>query len=254
LIGAIMLGGCARCLLGDQRGRADIERATAMVRAFDPTLRAIMLMFKYSLIVNGVWVPDAAALQETAEVLEIAERSGDDLTLACARYVHGRALVVYGGPQREDAFPLLAAAREAALQERFTVVAATFVDLLVAREKSSAGDLDGAIELARPAVEAEYACADIVNLAAATAVLVNALLRRGGPADLREAQTAIDRLAAVPTEPGFVVNDLWLLRMRALEAQARGDDATYRDYRDRYRAMANSLVFEGHIAWALEME
>jgi adenylate cyclase len=254
LVGAIMLGGCARCLLGDQRGRADIERATAMVRAFDPTLRAIMLMFKYSLIVNGVWVPDAAALQETAEVLEIAERSGDDLTLACARYVHGRALVVYGGPQRKDAFPLLAAAREAALQERFTVVAATFVDLVVASEKSSAGDLDGAIELARPAVEAEYACADIVNLAAATAVLVNALLRRGGPADLREAQAAIDRLAAVPTEPGFVVNDIWLLRMRALEAQARADNAAYRDYRDRYRAMANSLGFEGHIAWASEME
>jgi adenylate cyclase len=254
LVGAIMLGGCARCLLGDQRWRADIERATAMVRGFDPTLRAIMLLFKYMLIANGVWVPDAAALQETAEVLEIAERSGDDLTLACARYVHGRALVAYGGAQREDAFPLLAAAREAALQERFTVLAATFVDLVVAGEKSSAGDLDGAIELARPAVEAEYACADIVNLAAATAVLVNALLRRGGPADLREAQAAIDRLAAVRTEPGFVVNDLWLLRMRALEAQARADEMAYHDYRDRYRAMANSLGFEGHIAWAEAMD
>jgi adenylate cyclase len=254
LVGAIMLGGCARCLLGDQRWRADIERATAMVRAFDPTLRAIMLLFKYTLVGNGVWVPDAAALQETAEVLEIAERSGDDLTLACARYVHGRALVAYGGPQREDAFPLLAAAREAALQERFTVLVATFVDLIVASEKFNVGDLDGAIELARPAVEAEYACDDIMNLAAATAILVNVLLRRGGPADLLEAQTAIDRLAAVKTEPGFVLNDIWLLRLRAWEAQARGDDAAYRDYRDHYRAMANSLGFEGHMAWAKGME
>jgi adenylate cyclase len=254
LVGAIMLGGCARCLLGDQRWRADIERATAMVRAFDPTLRAIMLLFKYMLAANGVWVPDAAALQETAEVLEIAERSGDDLTLACARYVHGRALVAYGGPERQDAFPLLAAAREAALQERFTVLAATSVDLVVASEKSSTGDLDGAIELARPAVEAEYACADMMDLAAATATLVNALLRRGGPADLLEAQAAIDRLAAVPTEPGFVLHDLWLLPMRAAEARARGDELAYRDYRDQYRAMANSLGFEGHIAWASEME
>lgn len=94
----------------------------------------------------------------------------------------------------------------------------------------------------------------MVVRAATVAALVEALMRRGRPTDLQEAQEAIDRLAAVPTEPGFVVNDLWLLRMRALEAQARGDDATYRDYRDRYRAMANSLGFEGHIAWAAEME
>ena len=71
---------------------------------------------------------------------------------------------------------------------------------------------------------------------------------------MHEAQAAIDRLAAVPTEPGFVMNDIWLLRMRALEAQARGDEPAYRDYRDRYRAMANSLGFEGHIKWASEME
>ena len=49
------------------------------------------------------------------------------------------------------------------------------------------------------------------------------------------------------------MNDIWLLRMRAWEAQARGDEPAYRDYRDRYRAMANSLGFEGHIAWAEEM-
>jgi adenylate cyclase len=36
-------------------------------------------------------------------------------------------------------------------------------------------------------------------------------------------------------------------------ACANGDDASYRDYRDRYRAMATSLGFEGHIAWAEEM-
>ena len=37
-----------------------------------------------------------------------------------------------------------------------------------------------------------------------------------------------------------------LLRMRAWEAQTRGDGATYHHYRE----MANSLGFEGHIAWA----
>ena len=36
-------------------------------------------------------------------------------------------------------------------------------------------------------------------------------------------------------------------------ARAQGDDPAYRDYRDRYRAMATSLGFEGHIAWAEAM-
>ena len=50
-----------------------------------------------------------------------------------------------------------------------------------------------------------------------------------------------------------MIRDIWLLRMRALLARAQDDDAGYRDYRDRYRAMATSLGFEGHIAWAEAM-
>ena len=253
LTGAIMLRGCARCFLGDPDWRGDVDQAITMVRAFEPSLRAIMLLYKYRLVANGVWLPDAAALQETGEVLEIAERSGHDLTLACARYVHGRALAAHGGPRFDDAIDLLAAAREAALRERFTLHVATLVDLFFANEKARTGDLDGAIELSRTAVEQEYAFADMIDLASATAALVKALLRRGGAGDLREAQAAIDRLAAVPTEPGFVLNDLWLLSVRASEARARGDETAYRDYRDRYREMANSLGFEGHIAWAEAM-
>jgi hypothetical protein len=44
-----------------------------------------------------------------------------------------------------------------------------------------------------------------------------------------------------------------LLRMRTVLARASGDEQTYRDRRDRYRAMAKSLGFEGHIAWAEAM-
>jgi adenylate cyclase len=254
LTGAIMIRGCARCFLGDPDWREDVDRAVTMVRAFDPAMRAIMLLFKYVLVGNGVWLPDAAAVGETAEMLEIAERSGDDLTLACAQYVHGIALATYDRSRREDAFALLAAAREAALHERFTLGAATHVDVFVANEKLRTDDPDGAIELLRPALETEYANTDMLLCGATTAALVQALLRRGDPTDRREAQAAIDRLAAVPTEPGFVLHDLWLLPMRAAEARARGDEAAYRDYCDQYRAMANSLDFEGHIAWAEEME
>ena len=39
----------------------------------------------------------------------------------------------------------------------------------------------------------------------------------------------------------------------ALLARVQGDEARYRDYRDRYRDMARTLGFEGHIAWAEAM-
>ena len=253
LVGAIMLRGCARCCLGDPRWRDDVEQSATMARAIDVTLRAVLLVFKYSIAANGAWLPDAADSDETAEVLEIAERSGHDFTLSCARYVRGKTLLMHGGPQRDDGIALLATAREAALQERFTMGVSAFIDIHLANEKVRVGDLDGAIELSRAAIEAEYASGEMVVRAAAVAALVEALLRRGDHTDLQEAQAAIDRLAAVPTEPGFVVNEIWLLRMQALEARARGDELAYRDYRDRYRAMANSLGFEGHIAWAEAM-
>ena len=44
-----------------------------------------------------------------------------------------------------------------------------------------------------------------------------------------------------------------VLRLRALLAQARGDEPAYRELRDRYRAMATELGFEGHMAWAAAM-
>jgi hypothetical protein len=49
------------------------------------------------------------------------------------------------------------------------------------------------------------------------------------------------------------LRDIWLLRLRALLAKAHGDEASYCDYRDRYRDMARTLGFEGHTAWAEAM-
>lgn len=83
-----------------------------------------------------------------------------------------------------------------------------------------------------------------------TASLVEALLERGTQRDVAEAQHAIDRVANLPHAESWVVGQIWLLRLRALVARARGDEAAYRDFRHRYRAMANSLGFQGHIALA----
>jgi hypothetical protein len=82
---------------------------------------------------------------------------------------------------------------------------------------------------------------------------VEALVERGSADDLAEAQAAIDWRADLPREDGSAVPDITLLHAQALVARARSDDDAFRDVAARYLAMAESLGFEGHIAWALAM-
>ena len=66
------------------------------------------------------------------------------------------------------------------------------------------------------------------------------------------AKAAIDRLARLRADDN-VLRDIWLLRLQALLARAHGDAAGYARFRDRYRDMAKTLGFEGHIEWAEAM-
>jgi len=108
-------------------------------------------------------------------------------------------------------------------------------------------------EYARAVTEAEFDSGESIIRAPAVRVLVESLLQRGADDDLREAQAAMDKLAAIPTDPDFVVYELSLLRLNALLARANGDEAGYRDYADRYRRMATSLRLEGEMALAEAM-
>ena len=120
-------------------------------------------------------------------------------------------------------------------------------------ERARRGDRDGAIPVMRKVVDDFFEAGQLAYGAAGTAFLVEALLDRGTEGDVAEAQSAIDRAAKLPADEGLVVRDIWLLRLRALLARARGDDVAYRDLADRYRAMAESLGFEGHMAMASSM-
>jgi adenylate cyclase len=159
-------------------------------------------------------------------------------------------LVYQGGPEREAGLELLALIRERALSERFSMAPLPVVDVCTARSKAAMGDFDGAIECSRAAVEYVFRSGALVWLALTISALVESLLGRGSDADMREARAAIDRLAALPTDPGFVLNEIWLLRLEALLARALGDEAGYRHHWFRYRARATELGFEGHIKWA----
>ncbi len=128
------------------------------------------------------------------------------------------------------------------------------VNVYVARERARRGHRDDAIPLIRAAVDHLFPEGQLLGLGVpATGVLVETLLDRGADGDVAEAEAAIERLAAAPAEEGLVIPDIWLLRLHALLARAHGDDARYREYHDRYRDMARTLEFEGHIAWAEAM-
>jgi len=128
------------------------------------------------------------------------------------------------------------------------------VNVYLAREMARRGDRDDAIPLMRAALDHLFREGQLLVWGTpATGVLVQTLLDRAADDDVAEAEAAIERLATAPADDGLVLRDIWLLRMRALLARAQGDDAAYRDYRDRYRAMATELGFEGHMKWAEAM-
>ena len=148
---------------------------------------------------------------------------------------------------------MLGQVRDMCLQGRFYLFLLAVVDVYTARERARRGDRDGAIPLMREAVDDLFHAGQLWSCIAATGVLVETLLERGAEGDVAEAEAAIDRLAAAPADEGLVIREIWLLRLRALLARAHGDEAAYRDYRDRYRDMARSLGFEGHMEWAEAM-
>jgi adenylate cyclase len=127
------------------------------------------------------------------------------------------------------------------------------IDVVLAQERLMSGDLAGAVELSRAPVDQLLDEGGLVWVPAATAVLVEALLQRGGAEDVEEARQAIDRLAAAPFEPGLVLRDIFLLRLQTLLARSQSDEDVYRRARDRYREMATRLSFEGHIKYAEAM-
>ena len=86
-----------------------------------------------------------------------------------------------------------------------------------------------------------------------TRLLVQELLIGGTDAEVREAEAAIDRLAAVPALKGLAIQEVTLLGLRALLARGKGDERNYLELADRYLEMARSLGFEGHIAIAEAM-
>jgi class 3 adenylate cyclase len=246
----------ARYHLGLPGWRVDLRHGLAMARSSDPYSYATAATYVYLVgMAYGVLTADDRALQETEDALRVAERSGDDFALRVARMTLGVALVHRPTAAEHDRGQQLLAhvmdvfqRREGALGEL------PLVNVYLAGERARRGDLDGAIALVRATTEHRFQEGHLLAWGVpATGVLVETLLERGADGDAAEAEAAIERLATAATDDGLASRDILLLRLRALLARAHGDGAAYARFRDRYRDMAKTLEFEGHIAWAEAM-
>lgn len=246
------LRGTAKMCLGQQGWSADLDRGLAISLPFDVGTRCNTGLYTFVLAFqNGTAVPDAPSLAHTADWLREAEESGEDTAVTLARLIRGITLIHASPASREEGIALLVAA-----YDRLSWLSSALrrmADVEIADFKAHQGDLDAAIALAQATLDEQFSTGEMITRGVATRVMVEALLRRHAPADLDSARSALDRLAAVCTQPGFTLHELPILRLRALLADAEGDDQAFRDYLVRYQHAAVERGFEGHMAEAARM-
>jgi class 3 adenylate cyclase len=246
----------SRYCLGRPGWRDDQRHALAMARSADPMSYALVVTYLYILgVPGGVLMPDDSVVRESEGALQNAERSGDDHAVTLARMTLGLALLHRPtASERDRGLTLLGEVSEAFLRPGHYLCELPIINVYLARERARRGDRDQAIPLMRAAVDHLFREGRLVAWAVpATGALVETLIERGADADVVEAESAIERLADSPADEGLVIREIWSLRLRALLARAQGDAAAHAHFRDRYRDMATTLGFEGHIAWAEAM-
>ena len=260
LANALAVRSIARYSLGVPGWRDDQRQALAMARRADPmSYTGVTAYVYFAGILSGMLRPDDSAMRDIEDAVQIAERSGDDVALAFATMTLSVALVHrHTDAEHERGQRLLAKVSEMYRRRGQNVGLLPAINVCSAREMVRRGEREEAIPLMRAAAD-ELLCGGRLQPlgAVATGVLMETLLDRGADgdleADLAEAEAAFERLAAAPAEEGLVTRKIWMLRLRARLARARGDEAGYREYRNRYREMAEAIGFEGHLDWANAM-
>jgi adenylate cyclase len=250
---ALAFRGVAEWTMGLPGWRDDIRRALEMGRAADQISYGAAVTYSYNAIFHRVLLADEAALAEIGEALQMAERSAEDITLVLIRMTMGYALAESESADADRGYDMLAELCETCIEEDYALNAVGPLQMYAVRRMTARGDLEGAIAHGRRALDELYRSENTFNLDVGTGAVAEALIARGTDSDLSEAEAIIDRLAASLPGTPWVTRDVYVLRLRALLAAARSNDAVYRQFRDRYRQMANDLGYEGHMKWAAEM-
>jgi class 3 adenylate cyclase len=251
---ALAWRGTARWWLGRPGWRQDLHDAVAMARRSNPETLAGAVAWTYGFAMQyGVLRADDSVIRASEDALQTARRASYDRALGLTAYTLAVGLLNRdAAADRHRGLELMMQTRDLWLRKR-ALFLIPVTDLWGARETARRGDGDAAIEVMRQAVDELREAGNLFYGVWGTGLLVETLLERGAEGDLAEAQEAIDWLASQPAGEGSAVCEITLLRLHALLSRARGDDVAHRDLVSRYRAMAESLGFEGHIAWAEAM-
>ncbi len=250
---ALVWRGIARWWLNRRGWQQDLRDAVSMVAQSHASSTVGVLGWGYGLgVYYGVLRADDAMVDAMEQAMNNAEGRGDGFIYSVSKYVLGAVLLHRDAlKDRDRGLELLMAARDMFVREDIPFLI-PLIDLCAARERAARGDVDAALSTMRDAVGELREAERIGYVIWGAGVFVETLLRRGEPADLREADQQMAWLSTVVAD-GFGAPQITLLKLRSLAALAHGDHAAHRDLVNRYRAMAELLGFEGHRAWAEAM-
>jgi class 3 adenylate cyclase len=255
LAAALAWRGTARWWLGNAGWRQDFDDAVAMARRSTPDTFAAVVAWTYGTAMQyGVLRPRDSVAQAIEDAVQTEARCSN-VGVSLAKYTLGVALLNRdASADRDRGLEMMAQARDL-FRRLGGVFLVPVTELWTARERAKRGDRNAAIPVMRETVDELLQAGRPGYGVWAIGVLAETLLECGGEGDVREAQEAIDRLTSLLADNGSAIREITLLRLRALLARARGDDDddACRDLASRYRAMAESLGFEGHIGWAEAM-
>lgn len=250
---ALAWRGTARWCLGRPGWRLDLHDAVAMARRGNPETLSGAMAWGYGFAMQcGVLRADEAVLRASKDAVRAAYRASSDRAQGLAGYTLAVCLLKQDSvADRSRGLDLMMRIRDLWLRWRISFLVA-LADVWAARETARRGDRDAAIAVLRRAV-GELRTGYPFYGAWATGVLVQTLLERRAEGDLAEAHEAIDWVVDLAAENRSAMLEIALLRLYTLLARARGDEPAYRDLLASYRRMAESLDFDGHIAWAEAM-
>jgi class 3 adenylate cyclase/tetratricopeptide (TPR) repeat protein len=253
LAAALAWRGVALFVLGQAGWRQHLHDAVTMARNSDPTTLAMVTGWTYGIPIGfGVLRADDAAIHTIAQAVQTAEASSH-AAVSIAKYALAVGLLHRdAAADRDRGLELIVQVRDTWLTEPIPFLVPVG-ELWIARERARRGNRDSAIPAMRNAVEDLYRAGRPFFALLGSGLLVEALLERGADGDVAEAEEAIDRLADLRPDDSWAMRDITALRMRTLLARDLKDEVAYRDLMIRYRTMAESLGFDGHIAWAKAM-
>lgn len=249
---ALAFRGTSRWCLGQPGWCQDLHDAVALARRSNAETLSATIAWSYGFAMQyGLLPADDRMLAAGAHAVQTALGASTDRALGLAGYTWAVALLDQDDEaDRGHGLDLMMQTRELWLGKgALFLIPAT--DVWIARETARRGDPDAAVAALRTAVDELYRVYPFYALWA-TGVLVQTLLDRDARGDLAEARRAVERLARTMADHDSTAVAITLLRQRTMLARAAGDPGAPGLAR-RYRTMAESLGFQGHMAWAREL-